>query len=142
MPYTGIKKKQSCIANDQGFVSVYALALLCIMLSFVTYCILQTQTTAKLIKQNKQHLIELYCIHEVKNKRYEPITEDISEENQEETKDDTETNIEERREYQGVNIYFQYTNEDVHVHYTLSHHTYEMMFTLDEQHEINDIQYP
>lgn len=139
MPYTGIKKKQPYIANKQGFVSVYALALLCIMLSFVTYCILQTQTTAKLIQQNKQHLIELYCIHEVKNKQYETESDDI---NKEEIKDDTETDIEEIHDYQGISIYFQYTNEVVHVHYTLLHHTYEMIFTLDEQHEIHEIYYP
>lgn len=37
---------------------------------------MKTQTTALLIKQSKQHIIELYCIHQAKDKLKETLTDE------------------------------------------------------------------
>lgn len=134
--------KQRCIVNKQGFVPIYALAILCIILSFVTLCVIKVQTSAMLMKQNKQHLLTLYCIHQTKEKLQEiPFgkEETLEESKTEEPKE--EEDIKETKHYQGVDIYFIYTKEDVDITYSLGHITYKMHVLLNEQHEIHDIQY-
>ncbi|RGC52629.1 hypothetical protein DW761_06030 [Absiella sp. AM29-15] len=126
-------------------MSIYALAVLCIILSFVTYCVMKTQTTALLIKQSKQHIIELYCIHQAKDKLKETLTEEkeTSEESKETDLDEQSLKEVERvtKNYQGTTITFSYTKESVNISYRLNHITYAMDIYVNEQHEIMDIRY-
>lgn len=105
---------------------------------------MRSQTTALLKNQNKQHLIELYCIHQVKDQlKMMPLEkQDPDQEKLEDTENKTpQENINENRYYQGSNILFTYTEEAVDITYNLRQSTFQMHIKMDEQHEIQDIQY-
>lgn len=81
-----IKKKPCLAASNKGFLSIYALMLLSLSLTFITL-IQSKYTTAMLLKKDKREgeLVELYAIHYVKTalKEYEEKDETITYRNHE-----------------------------------------------------------
>lgn len=139
--------KRCCIANKKGFVSAYALALLCIILSFVGLCAAQVQLCAVLLKQNKQHEIELYVIHHIKSQlqqireTQEKKEREGIEQGEVQSEPVEEKDSEELVSYHHTTIKIIYEDAQVAAIYACNKQMYTMTIQLDEQKEIMDIAY-
>ena len=142
----------SCIANKQGFVSAYALAVLCIILSLVSLCVLQVQVCVALLKQNQQHEMELALLHHVKTslkrqKEEAEQKEKSKEETQEETVIEEETTLKEEMQksetwhYEDTEAEISYEDQMVLIVVDNLENRYQMSISLNENKEIMDIEY-
>ncbi|WP_416324822.1 hypothetical protein [[Eubacterium] hominis] len=128
-------KMRSCIANKQGFVSAYALAMLCIIMSLVSLCVLQIQLCTALLEETSQHEFELALLHHVKSKLKEEQPKKASSEQEEDIEP-----IESFR-YKNTKAEIRYETDSIKVIYQIRNQTQEMHITINEHKEMMDIQY-
>lgn len=134
-----------CIANNDGFVSAYGLAILCIVLTFAALCTAQIKLCSMLLQQNKQHETELYILHHVKKQLHQDKQTKISSSQTQQTEEDTLLEEEEPKEsylyYQNCVILLTYDHDRITASYQIDHTSHIMTIVIDEHKEIMKLTY-
>lgn len=138
-------RRLCCIANSNGFVSAYGLAILCITLTFAGLCTAQIKLCSMLLQQNKQHETELYILYHVKQQLHQEKQTEISSSQTQQSEEDTLHDEKRPKEsylfYQNCTILLTYDQDSITASYQINRTTHFMTITIDEHKEILKLTY-
>lgn len=138
-------RRLCCIANSNGFVSAYGLAILCIVLTFAGLCAAQIKICSMLLQQNKQHETELYILHHVKKQLHQEKQTKVSSSQTKQPEEDTLLEEEDPKEsylyYLDCAILLTYDHDRITASYQTDHTSHIMTIIIDEHMEILKLTY-
>lgn len=146
------QKKRFLLVNNRGFISMYALLILSIFLTFATMLTQKIITYAYIRKQEHAMLIDLYIIKNLQDK-IQATKENVMDDNEEEVVHEdmdieTEENEEGKEEivtweveYESTVFYFEWSEQQVYITYMWDHEPKKVDVQLSEEFFILDYAY-